>query len=264
MPTSPTSPASPAASTGTSDSIAIIGATSLIAEHCARLWLAQGAQRLVLVGRDATRTAQLAVDLRLRSPQAQISVELCDFLQPEAIQACVARIVADGCPTQVLIAHGALPTQSECQSDLKTNQQALQLNGISPVLFAEAFAAHMERANRGSLALIGSVAGDRGRKSNYVYGAAKGLVTRYAQGLQHRLAASAVKVVLLKPGPTDTPMTAHLKTQGAALAPVQAVAVAIVRGMAAGRPVCYVPGKWRWIMLVVRHLPRFIFNKMDI
>jgi NAD(P)-dependent dehydrogenase (short-subunit alcohol dehydrogenase family) len=108
------------------------------------------------------------------------------------------------------------------------------------------------------------VAGDRGRRSNYVYGAAKGLVTRYAQGLQHRLAGSgsALRVVLVKPGPTATPMTAHLPQRG--LAPVELVARTIVQGSKAGKPVVYAPGKWALIMMVIRHLPAFVFNKMNI
>jgi short-subunit dehydrogenase len=122
----------------------------------------------------------------------------------------------------------------------------------------------MEKAGRGTLGLIGSVAGDRGRKSNYVYGSAKGLVTRYAQGLQHRLAATPVKVVLIKPGPTETPMTAQLKQQGAKLACVEQVAQAICSGMAQGRAVVYAPAKWALIMMIIRHLPRWIFNKLDI
>jgi len=122
----------------------------------------------------------------------------------------------------------------------------------------------MAQASHGTMALIGSVAGDRGRKSNYAYGAAKGMVTRYAQGLQHRFAGTGVRVVLVKPGPTDTPMTAHLKGQGAKLAPVESVAKHIVDGIAAGKPVVYAPGKWWLIMMVIRHLPSFIFNKMNI
>jgi short-subunit dehydrogenase len=97
-----------------------------------------------------------------------------------------------------------------------------------------------------------------------VYGAAKGLVTRYAQGLQHRLAGTNVKVVLVKPGPTSTPMTAQLKDKGNKLADVASVAKAIVDGIARGTPVIYAPLKWALIMVIIRHLPRFIFNKMDI
>jgi short-subunit dehydrogenase len=131
-------------------------------------------------------------------------------------------------------------------------------------MYAQGFARHMAQAGQGTLAIIGSVAGDRGRRSNYVYGAAKGLVTRFAQGLQHRLAGTGVKVVLIKPGPTDTPMTAHFKAQGASLAPVSAVAQATVAAIDKGQAVAYVPGKWWLIMMVVRHLPAFIFNKINI
>jgi short-subunit dehydrogenase len=140
----------------------------------------------------------------------------------------------------------------------------MRVNAISPALFAEAFIESMERRNAGTLGVIGSVAGDRGRKSNYVYGAAKGLVTRYVQGLQHRVAGTRVKVVLVKPGPTDTPMTAQLKAQGTKLAAVSDVAQAIVRGLERGRPVVYAPARWALIMMVIRHLPRVIFNRMDI
>ena len=248
-----------------SESIVIVGATSSIAEHCARIWLQQGAKRLVLVGRDLARLEPLAADLRVRAPQADIHVVRADFIHAASVQQTVNDIVAlGGVPQQVLIAHGSLPEQAACQRDLEQAGDAIQINGISPVLFAEAFVGHMEKANAGTLAIIGSVAGERGRKSNYIYGAAKGLVTRYAEGLQHRLAATAVRVVLVKPGPTDTPMTASLKSQGAKLAPVADVAQAIVQGMQQGRAEVYAPAKWRLIMLVIRNLPRFVFNKMDI
>jgi decaprenylphospho-beta-D-erythro-pentofuranosid-2-ulose 2-reductase len=243
--------------------IVIIGATSSIAEHCARLWLTRAGVALTLVGRDAARVERVAADLRVRSPGATVQVRGADFSDPKAIRALVDAIVADGVPTQVLIAHGSLPDQQQCQRDLDAAFEALDVNAISPVLFAEAFAGHME-ATGGVITIIGSVAGDRGRRSNYVYGAAKGLVTRYAQGLQHRLAGSgsALRVVLVKPGPTATPMTAHLPQRG--LAPVEDVARQIVDGSAAGKPVVYAPGKWALIMMVIRHLPAVVFNKMNI
>jgi decaprenylphospho-beta-D-erythro-pentofuranosid-2-ulose 2-reductase len=246
--------------------LVIVGATSAIAEQCARLWLTQPVQRLVLVGRDAGRLERVAQDLRVRSPQCAIEVLSGELTDPGEVQRLAARVEAGGVPDTVLIAHGSLPNQAECQADLQQAQAALVVNGISPVLFAEAFVGAMERAGRGTLGIIGSVAGDRGRKSNYVYGAAKGLVTRYAQGLQHRLALanSPVRVVLIKPGPTDTPMTASLKAGGAKLAGADEVAGAIVRGMAAGRPEVYAPGKWWLIMMVIRHLPRLLFHRMDI
>jgi len=244
--------------------IVIIGATSAIAEHCARLWLEKQAADLILVGRDAQRIERVATDLKVRSPESEIQIVEAEFLKPEAINATVEAIVQPGNVDIVLIAHGSLPDQTDCQDDLKECCEALDVNGISPVLYAEAFTKEMEKANHGIIALISSVAGDRGRKSNYVYGAAKGLVTRYAQGLQHRLAGTRVKVVLIKPGPTDTPMTTHLKGKGAKLAPVEGVAKQIIDGMESGKPVIYAPGKWWLIMMVIRHMPRFLFNKMDI
>ena len=244
--------------------IVIVGATSAMAEHCARLWVTESPKNLVLLGRDLAKTDRIAQDLRIRSAQSFVAVETTDFLDPAKIREWVDQVCAAGVPDIVLIAHGTLPDQKECQQDLLQNQQVLQLNGVSPALFAEAFVGHMEKANKGTLAVISSVAGDRGRKSNYVYGAAKGLVMRYAQGLQHRLASTNVHVVLIKPGPTDTPMTVALKGKGPKMAEVMAVASNIVKGIAMATPVVYAPAKWAVIMMVIRHLPRFIFNKMDI
>jgi hypothetical protein len=244
--------------------IVIVGATSAIAEHCARLWVKNTEVDLTLVGRDPEKTERVAADLRVRSPQSVIRILETDFIDPLAIQQLVDSIVAEGLIHTVLIAHGSLPDQIVCQQDLTACHEALNVNGISPVLFAEAFAGHMQKANDGTLAIISSVAGDRGRKSNYVYGAAKGLVTRYTQGLQHRLANTGVKVVLIKPGPTDTPMTAHLKQQGSRLANVEDVAKLIVKAINQGKPVVYVPTKWGLIMMVIRHLPSFVFNMTNI
>jgi hypothetical protein len=244
--------------------IVIVGATSAIAERCARLWVKDSAVDLTLFGRDQGKMERVAADLRVRSPQSVIHVLEANFLDPFAIRQLVDGIVAGGAIHTVLIAHGSLPDQSVCQQDLTACQEALAINGISPVLFAEAFAGSMQKANQGTLAIIGSVAGDRGRKSNYVYGAAKGLVERYAQGLQHRLAGTGVKIILIKPGPTDTPMTAHLKQKGERLANVDEVARVIVSGIDQGRPVIYAPAKWALIMTIIRFLPRFVFNRMNI
>ena len=243
--------------------IIIVGATSAIAEHCARLWAADGPAELILVVRDAARAEPIAADLRVRAAGAGVRVLVSDFRTPADIAGTAAAIAAEPIDI-VLVAHGALPDQAACEQDLDQACAALEVNALSPVLFAEAFARHLALQGHGTLAVIGSVAGDRGRKSNYVYGAAKGLVERYLEGLQHRFAGTGVKAVLIKPGPTDTPMTAHLKQQGARLAPVDAVARAIVDAIARGQRVVYVPGKWRLIMLVIRHLPAFVFNKLDI
>jgi short-subunit dehydrogenase len=244
--------------------IVIVGATSAMAEHCARLWVQGKCVDLTLIGRDASRVERVAADLKVRSPESEIRVAQSDFLEPNAIRSTVDAIVAQGDVDIVLIAHGSLPEQSDCQDNLEVCLDALEVNGVSPVLFAEAFAKHMGKANLGTLALIGSVAGDRGRKSNYVYGAAKGMVTRYAQGLQHRFAGTGVKVVLITQGPTDTPMTEHLKGQGLKMASVEIVAQKIVDAVECGQAVAYTPISWLMIMFVIRHLPRFIFHRLDI
>lgn len=240
--------------------IVIIGASSHIAEHCARLWTKQ-ASDFVLVGRDLARVQRVADDLRVRSPGSATEVIDTDFHDPVAITALAARLQAAGKIDIVLVAHGRLRPQPDCEADLVVAHDSLQLNGVSPVLFAEAFAMQMA-ATGGTIAVIGSVSGDRGRKKNYVYGAAKGLVERYLQGMQHRFAGAPLRVVLIKPGPTATPMTAHMPP--GSLAPVGQVAQCIVDGIAAGKPVIYAPAKWWLIMMIIRHLPRFIFNKLDI
>lgn len=243
--------------------VIVVGATSAIAERCARRWAAGGTAAFVLVGRDVARLEPIAADLQVRQPGARVDCRSVDFESPAAIAALAHELMQEPADV-VLIAHGSLPDQAACQQDLAACEQALRINGLSPALFAEAFAGHLARHGRGTLALIGSVAGDRGRQSNYVYGAAKGLLDRYAQGLRHRFAGTGVKIVLAKPGPTDTPMTAHLKARGARLASVDEVAAGLVAAVARGRFQVYLPGRWRWIMLVIRHLPQVVFDRMRI
>lgn len=244
--------------------IVIIGATSAIAEQCARLWSAREDSHLLLVGRNASKLEHIAQDLRVRSPLSNIEVMQADLIDTASIDRTVQHITQQGMVDLVLIAHGSLPSQSAAQANLALCRDALEVNAQSPVLFAEAFASHMQLTGRGTIVLLGSVAGDRGRKSNYIYGAAKGLVTRYAQGLQHRFAKTDIHVVLVKPGPTDTPMTAEFKQQGLNMASAQEVAACIVRGIDQGKLLIYAPAKWKFIMMIVRHLPRWVFNKMDI
>jgi len=248
----------------TNKKIVIVGATSAIAEHCARLWTKDQTIDLTLIGRDLGRLERVSSDLRVRSPQCKIQILKAEFLDPNAIQNMVDVIVKEGQIDIALIAHGSLPDQLACQRDLNTCYETLQINGVSPALYAEAFAKHMAYSNHGVLAIIGSVAGDRGRKSNYVYGGAKGLIARYTQGLQHRFAGTSVKVVLIKPGPTDTPMTAALKAKGINMASPAEVAKKIIKGISEGKSEIYAPPVWRWFMLIIIHTPKLLFNKLNI
>lgn len=244
--------------------IVIIGATSAIAQECAKLWAKEMPKYLTLVVRDSRKAKRILDDLQVRSPQSKIEIVQMGFANPEEIKKMVGQIAKQRPIDIALIAHGCLPEQTDCQENLDLCQHTLEVNGISPVLFAEALAMAMENVNQGTIAIIGSVAGDRGRKSNYVYGAAKSLVARYAQGLQHRFAGSSIKVILIKPGPTDTPMTASFKQKGIKMASSEIVALAIVDGISKGNPVIYAPGKWQIIMLLIQHIPRIIFNKLNI
>lgn len=244
--------------------IVVVGATSAIAEHCCRLWVERGPVDLVLVARSAERAERIAADLRTRGRDAHVRVETFDFLSPDAIADAVARWASEGPIDMTLIAHGVLSPQQPCQDDIHLTRESIEVNGVSPVLFAEAFAGHMNRVGQGTICLVGSVAGDRGRRANYVYGASKALLDRYAQGMQHRFAGTNIKVVLIKPGPTDTPMAAQSKARGRRLASVESVAKGTVEAMDRGRAVVYLPRQWRLIMLVVRSLPAFIFNRLNI
>jgi short-subunit dehydrogenase len=243
--------------------IVVIGATSGIAEHCCRQWLAAEPAELVLVARDAAKVDKIAADLRVRNPASKVTTLQGDFLDRVFIQRVVDDAAAASPVDIALIAHGWMP-DNQVGLDLATCEQILDVNAVSPVLFAEAFAAHFVKAGRGTIAIIGSVAGDVTRKTNYLYGASKALLTRYAQGLDHRLIGSGVKVVLIKPGPTDTPMTAPLKARGQRMAPVEDVARATVEGIRRGKPVVYTPPIWHLIMLIVRHIPRPIFNRLPL
>lgn len=238
--------------------IAIVGATSGIAEACARVWAARGTHDFVLIGRHAEALEAIAADLRVRDPIADVKVIETPLTEPSAVESTIAR---SGSPSIVLIAFGILPDQARMQADTAALSDALHVNAVAPVLWAEAFA-RGAGSNACRIAVLGSVAGDRGRKSNYAYGAAKGLVDLYLQGMQHRFAGTAVVPIIVKPGPTRTAMTAHM--DHSKMAPVAQVASRIVEGIARGTPVIYAPAKWAVIMAVIRNLPRAVFNRMDI
>ncbi|MGC1182757.1 SDR family NAD(P)-dependent oxidoreductase [Legionella sp.] len=245
--------------------IVIIGATSTIAEFCAKEWILETNTEIILVGRNAEQLEIISQDLLVRAPQNRVAIIiLTDFTDPTEIKNMTQEICARGIPDIVLIAHGCLPEQKKCQHDLLNCKAALEINGISPILFAEAFAEPMDNANGGTIAVIGSVAGDRGRESNYIYGAGKELVARYIQGMQQRFHGRNVRIILIKPGPTDTKMTARLKNSRLKLADPSKVAACIIKGIKKRKLIIYVPKKWAIIMMIIRHTPTFIIKKLKI
>lgn len=247
--------------------IVIFGATSAIAQACARLWLQRGA-RLVLVGRHATRLQAVVDDLRTRAGAtgaAHIHALQAD-LDPLAGHAVLVDQATEllGSIDIALIAHGSLPDQRQCEADPALAMGEIHTNGTSVVHLAGLLGRRLAAQGRGSLAVISSVAGDRGRQSNYVYGAAKGLVTLYLQGLRNSLFARNVHVLTIKPGFVDTPMTAAIPKSGPLWATPEQVARGIVRAIDRRQDVAYVPGWWRVIMVIIRAIPEAIFKRLKL
>jgi decaprenylphospho-beta-D-erythro-pentofuranosid-2-ulose 2-reductase len=230
--------------------VVIVGATSAIAQEVAKLYAAEGAT-LLLVGRNEAKTLAVASDLRVRGADdvTTFIADLADVSRHAAIAAAMP-----GTIDVVLLAHGTLPDQRALDADPSRQAEAFQVNATSVLSLAGHFAARMEAARHGVLAVIGSVAGDRGRRSNYVYGAAKAAIDTYCQGLRARLAEAGVGVVLIKPGWVDTPMTAGMR-RNPLFASAARVARVIHGAIARRRAVVYAPGFWRWISLVVRMMP---------
>lgn len=230
--------------------VVIIGATSGIAEEVAKIYAAEGAS-LFLVARNEAKVLAVASDLRVRGAE-----DVETFVADLADRSRHAEIVAaagEGADV-VLIAHGSLPEQLRIEGDAASVAREFELNATSVISIASAFAASLEQARHGTLAVIGSIAGDRGRRSNYIYGAAKAAVAAFCEGLRGRLAAAGCSVVVIKPGWVDTPMTAGLKKNALFASPAQ-VARGIHSSIRSRRAVAYVPGFWRWISLIVRMLP---------
>lgn len=239
--------------------VAVLGATSGMAHAALRLWAARGAD-LVLVARDADKLTRVADDLTARGAGSVVQ-QVTDLGTAEAITAAVDAVFARGPVDVLLVAFGTMPSQEEADADPRTAATLLQVNGTLPVLAAHLVTLRLLEAGRGALAVIGSVAGDRGRQSNYLYGSAKAMVATGVAGLQHRVAGTPVSVTLVKPGPTETPMTDHLRGGSLQLAKVETVAGDIVKAVDNKTPVVYTPRKWALIMTVIRLLPRRVFER---
>ncbi|MFC5302478.1 SDR family oxidoreductase [Azospira restricta] len=242
--------------------ILIVGAASAIAEAAARQWAGRGAA-LFLVARNAAKLEAIAADLKVRGAAA-VSTHVMDATDTAAHAAMLdAALAALGGLDVALIAHGTLPDQKACEASVELTLREIDNNGLSVIALATRLANLLEAQGRGTIAVIGSVAGDRGRQSNYVYGAAKGLVARFFEGLRNRLAKAGVQVLTVKPGFVDTPMTAAFP-KGALWAQPEQVARGIVAAIDRRKDEVYLPGFWRLIMLVIRHIPERIFKRLSL
>jgi short-subunit dehydrogenase len=237
--------------------VAIFGATSAIAAEMARIYAERGA-RLFLAGRDPGKLRAL-VEAR---PVAVAGFLEGDLTVPGAAGAAVAAAIeALGGLDVAVIAHGWLGDQLASERDVAEAERIIDTNFISVVALLVPLANHFEAAGAGNIAVMSSVAGDRGRPRNYTYGAAKGALNIYLQGVRTRLWRHGVRVQTLKLGPVDTPMTAtHPKTL--LFARADAVAAGIVAAIDAGRAEAYVPWYWRHIMGIVRNLPERLLQRL--
>lgn len=240
--------------------VLIVGATSAIAAETARAYAAYGA-RLFLTGRNPERLQAVAEDLKVRGASAVETAVLDVTDRRRAAEVTDAAWSAFGGLDVALLAHGVLPDQKRCQASADETVAALEVNFVATAALLTPLAERFEGARAGCIAVITSVAGDRGRQSNYVYGAAKGGLDRFLEGLRNRLFHSGVAVVTLKPGFVDTPMTAGLP-QGPLFASARRVGRAIHRAIERRSNVAYVPWFWRPIMVVVRSLPEGVFKRL--
>jgi decaprenylphospho-beta-D-erythro-pentofuranosid-2-ulose 2-reductase len=240
--------------------VLIIGATSAIAQATARLFAADG-DAFFLVARDDEKVRAVADDLRARGAvQATTMImDINDFDRHEAmIQEAFQCLEAID---TVLIAHGTLSNQKDSEASFQAARREFETNALSVISLLTHLGNRLERQGHGTLSVISSVAGDRGRQSNYVYGTAKAAVTIFMQGLRNRLHRSGVQVLTIKPGLVDTPMTAGLR-KGVLWAKPEAVAVGIYEAIRKKRDVVYLPKFWQLIMWLLRVIPEPIFKRL--
>lgn len=239
-----------------------MGATSAIAQAAGRRF-AEAGDRLFLVGRDMKKLDIVADDLRVRGATQlrTLAADLNDCSRHEDIIRNATQELG-GLDT-VLIAHGTLPDQQACEQSYEHAERELRTNFLSDVSLLTVIANQFERNRRGIIAVISSVAGDRGRQSNYVYGAAKGGLSIFLQGLRNRLHKAGVRVLTIKPGFVDTPMTRAFK-KGALWSTPEVVGDGIYRAIARGRDVVYLPWFWRAIMAAIKATPERIFCRLSL
>ena len=244
--------------------VLILGATSGIAKELARV-LAERGCSLILAGRNREELEKSAADIKLRYEVAS-DVETFDALDPASQSDLIGRIVSrpdaiDG----VVLCYGYLPDQRQSETDMAEARRTIEINFTSAVTLLAPLAEYFAQRKCGYLAVISSVAGDRGRQSNYTYGATKAGLTAYLEGLRNRLHPLGVRVLSIKPGFVDTPMIqGRVNPASPLVASSRRVARDIDRAIRRRRDVLYTPWFWRPIMLVVRLLPQWLFKRLKL
>ena len=239
--------------------ILIIGATSAIAESCAKIWSSRG-ESIFLVAKNKEKLDLLETNLKNQGSK-DISSFLMDVNNLEDHKKMFDE--AENKLKEILIAHGTLSDQDECEKDVNKTIEEIKTNAISTIALLTEISNRFANNKSGIIAVISSVSGDRGRASNYVYGSAKAMVSTFTSGLRQRLNKYNVSVVTIKPGFVDTPMTKNMK-KGLLWAKPSAVAAKIVSGIENRKDEIYVPSFWRVIMFFIKLIPNFVFKKIHL
>ena len=242
----------------------ILGATSGIATHLSRELASRGF-RICLADRKATskKLDLLAQDLNARFDTETVIMNF-EATEMERHETFIDEVEESfGEIDGVVYAVGVMEPQKDLEQDFARAKRQHEINYTAAAGLLGSIAQKMEVRHRGHIVAFGSPAGDRGRRSNYLYGADKAALHLFMEGLRHRLAGKRVTVLTVKPGPTDTPMTAGMKGLKSRARP-EDVARDIARAIDEKRQVIYTPGKWRYIMCIIRHLPWFIFRRLDL
>ena len=241
--------------------VAFLGATRGMGRALARLMASRG-DRLFLLGRSLEDLSRSARDLEARAGLGRVGVAACDLERPETFAPALEAAVADlGGLDCVVVTAGLFAAQDQLEQDVALAQRLLLVDFTNTVTFCEQARARLLARGGGTLCVFSSVAGERGRKPVVLYGAAKAGLTRYLEGLDHKFRAAGLRTVCVKPGFVKTSMTDGLEPPPFAGEP-DAVARDVVRAIDRGLPVVYTPGIWRWIMLVIRMLPRAAMRKI--
>jgi len=248
--------------------VALFGATSEIAKQTARSLIEESNEpvELFLVGRDAERLETLAADLKCRGAQRANFQAVKDLTCPET-QAKVLQDMqnAISCPDIALLCYGSLPDQERVKYDSELLAHEMAVNTTGQIGMLAGLASMFILNNKGHIAAVTSVAGMRGRKSNFAYGAMKSAVSRYLQGMRLDLEPQGIAVLDIKPGLVRTPMTDGMDQSSVLWSDSDLVGRAIARKLLSGAGgVLYVPSYWRLIMYIVLALPNTIMKRLDI
>src|SRR5580658_1027575 len=242
--------------------ILVLGATSGIAEATCRIWASQGAQ-LFLVARNAEKLAAVAADLKTRGA-FHVETAVADLDDTDQHASLLAHAINSLTGMDIAyLAHGILGDQAEAERDFETAAQIFYTNLMAPVSLLTWLANYCVQRRSGTLAVISSVAGDRGRKSNYVYGSSKAGLSAFLGGLRNRVDREGVTVLSIKPGPVKTAMTAGMKGSEK-FADVDSVAKSIVSAIDKRKDTLYVPFQWQPIMFIIRNIPERVFKKLNL